>query len=55
MKDIAKIAVPAIIANIAEPLLGLIDLGIAGHLGRTEFIGAMAVAASMFNLIFWNF
>ena len=54
MKAIARIAIPAIVANIAEPLLALVDLGIAGHLGRTEYIGAMAVAAMMFNLIYWN-
>lgn len=53
-KDILKIAVPAIISNIAVPLLGLLDLAIAGHLGATAFIGAVAVGAMMFNLTYWN-
>ena len=54
-KNILKIAIPAIISNIIVPLLGLIDLTIAGHLGATEFIGAIAVGATMFNLTYWNF
>ena len=54
-KDILRIAIPSIVANITVPLLGLIDTGIAGHLGRTEYIGAMSVGALMFNLVYWNF
>ena len=49
------ISLPAIIANIAEPLLGLFDTGIAGHLGAPQFIGAVAVGAMMMNVLYWNF
>ena len=52
---ILAIALPSIVTNITVPLLGLIDITIAGHLGRTEYIGAIAVGAMMFNLIYWNF
>ncbi len=54
-KEILNIALPAIIANIAEPLLGLLDTGIAGHLGAPQFIGAVAVGAMMMNVLYWNF
>ncbi len=54
-RRILGIAVPAIIANITVPLLGLIDLTIAGHLGQTECIGAIAVGSLMFNLVYQNF
>lgn len=54
-RRILDIAIPSIITNITVPLLGLIDITIAGHLGRTEYIGAIAVGAMMFNLIYWNF
>lgn len=54
-KRILAIALPSIITNVTVPLLGLIDITIAGHLGRTEYIGAIAVGAMMFNLIYWNF
>ncbi len=54
-KSILHIALPAIIANITVPLLGFIDTGFAGHLGKTEYIGAIAVGSMIFNLIYWNF
>ena len=54
-REIFKIALPAIVANITVPLLGLVDTAIAGHLGDKVFIGAVAVGAMMFNLVYWNF
>lgn len=54
-KQILNIALPAIITNITVPLLGFIDTGIAGHLGETEYIGAISVGTMIFNLIYWNF
>lgn len=49
------IALPAVVANITIPLLGLLDVGIAGHLGNATLIGAIAVGTMVFNLIYWNF
>ena len=54
-KQILNIALPAIVTNITVPLLGFIDTGIAGHLGKTEYIGAISVGTMIFNLIYWNF
>ncbi len=54
-REILGIALPAIIANITIPLLGLLDVGIAGHLGDATLIGAIAVGTMIFNLIYWNF
>lgn len=54
-KEILHIAFPAIVANITIPLLGLLDTAIAGHLGSATYIGAIAVATMIFNLIYWNF
>ena len=54
-REIMAISLPAIVANIAEPLLGLLDTGIAGHLGAPQFIGAVAVGAMMMNVLYWNF
>ena len=54
-KNILNIALPAIITNITVPLLGFIDTGISGHLGETEYIGAISVGTMIFNLIYWNF
>lgn len=54
-REILRIALPAIITNVTIPLLGLVDSAIAGHLGAPSFIGAIAVGAMMFNLIYWSF
>lgn len=54
-REILHIALPAIVANITIPLLGLLDTAIAGHLGSATFIGAIAVGSMIFNLIYWNF
>lgn len=54
-KNILKIAVPAILSNVIVPLLGLVDLTIAGHIGDAVTIGAVSVGATMFSLTYWNF
>ena len=54
-KKIFRLAVPNIITNITVPLLGMIDIAIAGHLGSAVYIGAIALGANIFNMIYWNF
>lgn len=54
-REILHIALPAIVANITIPLLGLLDTAIAGHLGSASYIGAIAVGSMIFNLLYWNF
>lgn len=54
-KDILKIALPSIVSNITVPLLGLVDVGITGHLGSAVYLGAIAVGGMLFNIIYWMF
>lgn len=54
-KEILRIALPAIVANVTIPLLGMIDLAVAGHLGTAECIGAVAVGSMMLSLVYQNF
>ncbi len=54
-KRILALAIPNIITNITVPLLGMVDTAIAGHLESELYIGAIAVAAIIFNFIYWNF
>lgn len=54
-KQILKLAIPSIISNITVPLLGLVDMFVVGHLSSALYIGAIGVAAMIFNLIYWNF
>lgn len=54
-KRIFRLALPNIITNITVPLLGMIDIAIAGRLGSAVYIGAIALGANIFNMIYWNF
>ena len=54
-KEILRIALPAIAANISVPLLGLVDVAITGHLGNAAYIGAIAVGSMIFNVVYWVF
>ncbi len=54
-KRILQLAVPSIISNITVPLLGLVDVAIVGHIGNAAHIGAIAVGAMLFNVVYWLF
>jgi len=49
------IAAPIILSNLSTPLLGLVDTTIIGQLGDAHYIGAIAIGATIFNLLFWGF
>lgn len=61
MRRIVALAIPSIITNITTPLLGLVDLAIAGHIsdgaghGSALFIAAIAVGSGMFTMLYWLF
>ncbi len=50
-----RLAGPIILANLATPLLGMVDTAVIGQLGQTHLLGALALAAMIFNLVFWGF
>lgn len=54
-RQILRLAVPSIISNVTVPLLGLVDLAIVGHMGRVQYIAAIAVGSMTFNVIYWLF
>lgn len=54
-KAILRLAVPSIVSNVTIPLLGMIDIAIAGRIGDDTTIGALAIGTAIFNFIYWNF
>lgn len=54
-RQILRLAIPNIISNITVPLLGMVDMAIAGHLSSSLYIGAIALGGTMFNVLYWNF
>ena len=54
-RQILRIALPSIVSIITVPLLGLVDVTIVWHMGDAVYIGAIAVATMIFNVILWIF
>lgn len=54
-KDILKLAIPSILANITIPLVGLVDVAIIGHISDATAIGGIAIGTLLFDLLYWNF
>ena len=54
-KKVLALAVPSIVSNITVPLLGLCDVVVMGHVGGARHIGAIAVGAMIFNVMYWLF
>ena len=54
-KEINRLAIPAIIAGIAEPLLSLTDTAIVGNidLNPTESLAAVGIAGSFISALIW--
>lgn len=54
-KEIAAIALPAIISNLTTPILSLVDVAISGHIGNAVYIAAIALGGTVFNMLYWLF
>ena len=55
IKYILKLSIPIFFANLAIPLVGIIDTGLMGNLGNLSYLSATSVAANLFYMIFWSF
>lgn len=54
-RAIFGIAWPIMLANVAHPLLGLVDTAILGNLGSLQALGAIALGALIFSFLYWAF
>ena len=59
-REILRLAVPSILANITVPLVGMVDIAVAGHLHSADgtgaaFIGGISVGALILSVVYWNF
>lgn len=51
-RDIDRLALPAIISGIAEPVISLVDTAFVGRLGTAD-LAAVGIASSFFLLVVW--
>ena len=57
-KEILRLAVPSILANVTLPLVGMVDIAVVGHLpgaASATLIGGISIGTMLFDLLYWNF
>lgn len=60
-REILKLALPSILANITVPIVGMADIAVAGHLHSSgdisvaALISGIAIGSMLFDLLYWNF
>ena len=56
LKEINKLAIPAVLFNITEPLIGLADIAIIGQIdeGATQAQGGVGLAAGLIATLIWG-
>ena len=54
-RRVLAIALPIVLSNATIPLLGMVDTGVVGQLGRAEPIGAVAIGAVILTSLYWVF
>ena len=58
-RDILKLAIPSILANITVPIVGMVDIAVAGHINpfsgegitAAAMIGGIAIGTMLFDLL----
>lgn len=53
-RRVLSLAGPSILANITVPLVGIVDLAIAGHIGDAVSMGGIAIGTILFDFLYWN-
>jgi len=49
------IALPMTVAHLTTPMLGVVDAAVVGRLGDAALLGGVALAAVIFDMLFWGF
>ncbi len=54
-RSVLAIAVPIMLSNVSEPLIGVVDTAVIGRLPEAYFIGAIAIGSLIFSFVYWGF
>ena len=54
-KQIFYLSIPVFFANLAIPLVGLVDTGLMGNMGEAKYLAATSIATSVMTMIIWSF
>jgi MATE family multidrug resistance protein len=53
--SVLRIAVPIMLSNVSEPLIGVVNTAVMGRLPEAHYIGGITVGALIFAFLFWGF
>jgi MATE family multidrug resistance protein len=54
-RRVLAIAVPIMLSNVSQPLIGVVDTAVIGRLPEAYYIGAIAIASLVFTFLYWGF
>jgi multidrug resistance protein, MATE family len=54
-RGVLSIAVPIMLSNVTEPLIGVVNTAVIGQLPEPYYIGAIALGALIFSFVYWGF
>ena len=54
-RSVLTVAVPIMLSNVSEPLIGVVNTAVIGRLPEPYYIGAVSLASVIFAFIFWGF
>ncbi len=59
-REVLALALPSILANVAVPLIGIVDIAVAGHqpsetIPAATFIGGISIGSMIFDMLYWCF
>ena len=54
-KTFLRIAIPIMLSNVSEPLIGVVNTAVVGQLPGAHLIGGVAVGSLIFSFLFWGF
>ena len=55
IKNLLRLSIPIFFANIAVPLVAIVDTGLMGNLDKATYLTATSIASALFSMIFWSF
>lgn len=54
-REILRLAIPSVLANLTIPLVSLVDVAVTGRVADAAAIAGIAVAGTIFDLLYWSF
>ncbi len=55
IKNLLNLSIPIFFANLAVPLVAIVDTGLMGNLDNATYLTATSIASALFSMIFWSF